>query len=75
MAGYFSVGATSVDGLVQENNWIEYSIPLAGKTLTGNKFWDQTVSVPRWVVNTTTDHDDGECARGPESQPRSPGCR
>jgi hypothetical protein len=45
-AGYFSVGATSVDGTVRENNWIEYVVPLAGKTLTGNKFWDQTVTVP-----------------------------
>ncbi|MBM4467119.1 MAG: hypothetical protein FJ014_16465, partial [Chloroflexi bacterium] len=39
--GYTSVGATSVDGTVRTPNWIEYAIPLEGKTLTGNKFWDR----------------------------------
>jgi photosystem II stability/assembly factor-like uncharacterized protein len=39
--GYNSVGAMSVDGTVRTANWIEYVIPLAGKTLTGNKFWDR----------------------------------
>ena len=41
-AGYWSVGATTVDGNCISANWIEYQIPLEGKTLTGNKFWDQT---------------------------------
>ena len=40
-AGYTSVGATSVDGTVRTSDWIEYVIPLGGKTLTGNKFWDR----------------------------------
>ena len=40
-AGYISNGATSVDGAVIDANWIEYTYPLAGKTLTGNKFWDR----------------------------------
>ncbi|GEM_PF-887528 len=40
-AGYTSVGATSVDGAVRTDDWIEYVIPLEGKTLTGNKFWDR----------------------------------
>ena len=39
--GYTSVGATTVDGTVRTSNWIEYVIPLDGKVLTGNKFWDQ----------------------------------
>jgi hypothetical protein len=40
-AGYLSTGATTVDGAVRANNIIEYTGPLAGKTLTGNKFWDR----------------------------------
>jgi len=39
--GYTSAGATSVDGTVRDANWIEYTAPLTGKTLTGNKFWDR----------------------------------
>jgi len=39
--GYTSVGATTVGGTVRTANWIEYVIPLEGKTLTGNKFWDR----------------------------------
>jgi hypothetical protein len=38
--GYTSVGATSVGGEVKEANWIQYTLPLDDKTLTGNKFWD-----------------------------------
>jgi len=97
--GYTSVGATTVDGTLRTENWIEYVIPLEGKTLTGNKFWDIGPETPtsthtptptatptgtvspthtptrtptptatptgeaarEWVVNTTADHDDGEC--------------
>ncbi len=40
-SGYISVGARTVSGMVQTSNWIEYIIPLDGKTLTGNKFWDR----------------------------------
>jgi len=40
--GYFSNGATTVDGSALTVNWIEYTYPLSGKTLTGNKFWDGT---------------------------------
>lgn len=43
---YFSVGATTVDGVVQSSNWIEYGLPIEGKTLTGNKFWDQPFATP-----------------------------
>jgi len=39
--GHTSVGATTVDGTVRTSDWIEYVIPLEGKTLTGNKFWDR----------------------------------
>jgi hypothetical protein len=41
VAGYTAVDATTVDGTVRTNTWIEYVIPLSGKTLTGNKFWNQ----------------------------------
>ena len=34
--GYVSRGATSVDGEVRTNDWIEYAIPLDEKTVTGN---------------------------------------
>jgi len=40
LPGYSSVGATTVSGTVINGNWIQYAAPLAGKTLTGNKFWD-----------------------------------
>ncbi len=39
-AGYVSAGATTVGGTVEGENWIQYPIPLEGRTLTGNKFWD-----------------------------------
>jgi len=39
--GYISAGASTVDGVVMDANWIQYAYPLTGKTLTGNKFWDQ----------------------------------
>jgi hypothetical protein len=35
-------GASSVDGTVIDPEMIEYAGPLAGKTLTGNKFWYRT---------------------------------
>lgn len=41
--GYESVGATTVDGLAINPNAIQYTYPLAGKTLTGNKFWDRPI--------------------------------
>ena len=40
--GYFSVGASTVGGNVITANWTEYAVPLEGKALTGNKFWDKT---------------------------------
>ncbi|MGD2146785.1 MAG: DNRLRE domain-containing protein, partial [Anaerolineae bacterium] len=39
--GYESDGATSVDGQVRTDDWIEYRSPIGEKTLTGNKFWDR----------------------------------
>jgi hypothetical protein len=47
--GYTSVGATTVSGTVRTGNWIEYALPLDGKTLTGNKFWDQP-ETSTWVL-------------------------
>jgi len=40
-AGYTSTGATTVSGTVIGEDWIEYTYPLEGKTLSGNKFWDK----------------------------------
>ncbi|MEJ2559482.1 MAG: hypothetical protein P8186_25360, partial [Anaerolineae bacterium] len=37
---YTSNGATSVDGVVVNSNQIRYAAPLAGKTLSGNRFFD-----------------------------------
>ncbi|NOZ71129.1 MAG: DUF11 domain-containing protein [Chloroflexi bacterium] len=41
LPGYTSNGATTVGGSAITANWIEYTNPLDGKTLTGNKFWDE----------------------------------
>ena len=41
LPGYESEGATTVGGEVINDHWIEYSSPLGGVTLTGNKFWDR----------------------------------
>jgi hypothetical protein len=38
--GYFSVGSSTVSGVVVNSNWIYYNPPLASKTQTGNNFWD-----------------------------------
>jgi hypothetical protein len=40
-SGYNSTGAKSVDGSVLNSNQIQYASPVDGKTLTGNKFYDQ----------------------------------
>jgi|GEM_PF-3255078 len=40
-AGYTSAGAESVDGVPVSHNWIQYTYPLDGKELDGNRFWDQ----------------------------------
>jgi len=54
-SGYTSVGARSVDGTAVTGNWIQYMVPLDGKTLTGNKFWDQP-----GVTLFEDDFEDGE---------------
>jgi PKD repeat protein len=41
LVGYTSVGAATVGGVIRTANWIEYAIPLEGKTLTENEFWDR----------------------------------
>jgi len=51
--GYNSVGATTVDGVVVSSNQIRYTHPLAGKTLTGNKFWDQPTPTATSTPATT----------------------
>ncbi len=42
--GYESVGATTVDGIVRNPNWIEYQAPIDSLVKTGNKFWDRDPS-------------------------------
>jgi len=49
---YTSAGATTVSGVVRTNNWIEYEVPLDGKTLTGNKFWDKPRSADLAITKT-----------------------
>ncbi|HSB67682.1 MAG TPA: dockerin type I domain-containing protein [Anaerolineales bacterium] len=39
-SGYFSTGASSIDGVVWSADWIQYTGSLVGKILTDNKFWD-----------------------------------
>ena len=48
--GYQSRGATSVDGEVRTEDWIEYAIPLDDKTVTGNKFWDVPDQQPEFTL-------------------------
>jgi len=43
---YTSVGAMTVSGTVINNDWIQYVVPIEGKTLTGNKFWDKKEGQP-----------------------------
>ena len=54
-SGHTSVGARSVDGTAVTGNWIQYMVPLDGKTLTGNRFWDQP-----GVTLFEDDFEDGE---------------
>ena len=52
----YVVGATSVDGTVRTNNWIEYASPLPGQTLTGNKFWCKPIPTTYgWLEGLITD--------------------
>lgn len=53
LPGYESVGATSVDGVVINSNWVQYIHPLEGKTLTGNKFWDRPAATPTHTPTPT----------------------
>jgi hypothetical protein len=54
LEGYTSVGATSTGGVVINSNFIEYSYPLTGKTLTGNKFWDTIPDLPLDIISGPT---------------------
>jgi hypothetical protein len=51
--GYVSDGAKSVDGFVINADWIQYRGSLAGKTLTGNKFWDKLLATNTPTVSPT----------------------
>lgn len=46
LPGYTSVGASSIAGTVCTADWIQHGLPLEGKNLTGNKFWDQSAASP-----------------------------
>jgi len=52
-ATYLSVGATSVSGAVVNSDWIRYAAPLAGQTLTGNKFWDRPRATSTYTPTRT----------------------
>ena len=52
-AGYYSIDATSVDGIKINSNQIQYSVvemPLQDQTLTGNKFWDKKTTSPGTIT-------------------------
>ena len=51
---YFSVGASSIDGVVISSNQIQYSSPLAGKVLHANNFFLQPIPTPTFTVTITT---------------------
>lgn len=38
-SGYIPIEATTISGTVRAADWIEYTAPLDGKTLTDNDFW------------------------------------
>jgi hypothetical protein len=61
--GYESVAAESPGGEVRENDWIEFSAPLDGKNLDGNRFFDhvQVTEVPTEPIPAY-----GECPPGIE---------
>jgi len=44
--GYDSVDATTMGGVKKSKDCIQFSLPLGGKNLTGNKFWDWSRSRP-----------------------------
>ena len=53
LSGYYSVGATSVSGVVWGPNLIRYTWEALGGTLSGNKFWDKR-SLPATPTPTVT---------------------
>jgi hypothetical protein len=53
-SGYTSVGASSQGGKVITSNQIQYTYPLDGKTLTGNKFWDRKPTTPTTTSRPTS---------------------
>ncbi|HUW13659.1 MAG TPA: carboxypeptidase regulatory-like domain-containing protein, partial [Anaerolineae bacterium] len=72
--GYTSAGATTVGGSKVNDNWIQYSHPLEGKTLTGNKFWDRLPPTPtptptRTPTGTPTRTPTGTPTRTPTRTP------
>jgi hypothetical protein len=74
LPGYTSVGATSIAGTVCTSDWIQHGLPLEGKNLTGNTFWDQSAATPTptptpWRVVLSGKVFAGEPPY--ESQPRS----
>ena len=53
LVGYISAGATSVDGTPKGDDWIQFTYPLTGKTLTGNKFWDKRPATSTPTITPT----------------------
>jgi hypothetical protein len=43
---FVSVGASSVDGTVNNPHNISFSAPLTGQDLSGNRFWDKPAALP-----------------------------
>ncbi|HEY88418.1 MAG TPA: hypothetical protein G4N98_01610 [Thermoflexia bacterium] len=73
-AGHTSVGATTVDGTIRDSNWIQYDLPLAGQTLTGNKFWDSTpAEVPLGDIPTASHREAAQLLEQARDNETAPG--
>ncbi|MCD6291818.1 MAG: DUF11 domain-containing protein, partial [Anaerolineae bacterium] len=53
-SGYTSTGATTIGGSAITANWIQYTYPLGGQTLTDNDFWDRGPSTATPTATPTT---------------------
>jgi hypothetical protein len=62
-SGYISVLAESPGGVVYDNDWIEFSAPLDGKNLDGNRFFDR---IPAREISAEPFPPFGECPPGNE---------
>ncbi len=68
------IGATSPAGAVRESHWIEFSAPLTGKTLSGNKFWlAHEADIPLGEIPRTTLRQAAQLLETVRGTPGAPG--